>query len=225
MNCQEINSQLGELLDQALDPAQAPAVKRHLTHCAECRAELERLRALKTALQGIEPPMASASMDERVMAAFQLRHRRANDVSNVSGWRAWLFNAFMVPKPALALMGALLVGASALAYKAGEIMGMRLPAIEPAQAHNRLAQPPQTVESVRVIYGRAPGGCARPNSRQTAPGQTGPAKAADPRLAALRLETQTSALESEIDYTTSGALENFNPVKDPSVRVIKGGEQ
>lgn len=225
MNCREINGRLGELLDQALDPAQAAAVKRHLTHCAECRAELERIRALKTALQGVEPPMASASLDERVMSAFQLQHRRERDAGKASGWRAWLINSFMVPKPALALMGVLLVGSSALAYKAGEIMGMRSPAIEPAQTHNQLAQPPQTVESVRVIYVRAPGGCARPDSRQTAPAQTGPAKAADPRLAALRMETQTSISEAGIDYTTSAALENFKPVKDPSVRVIKGGEQ
>ncbi|MGH9835702.1 MAG: anti-sigma factor family protein [Blastocatellia bacterium] len=223
MNCQEINGQFGALLDQALEPAQATAVERHLKHCAECQAELEHLRALKTALQNVEPPMASASLDERVMAAFRLRHRQARDVSEVSGWRAWFFNSFMIPKPALALMGVLLVGASALAYRAGEIMGTRLPAIEPpAQADYRIVPP---VESVRVIYARAPGGCARPDSRQTAPPQTGSAKAADARLAALQLETQTSASEAGIDYTTSAALESFEPVKDPSVRIIKGGNQ
>jgi DNA-binding FrmR family transcriptional regulator len=219
MNCQEINNQLGELLDQALEPAQATAVERHLEHCAECRAELEQLRALKTALQSVEPPLASASLDERVMAAFQLQHRRARDVSEVSGWRAWLFNSFTIPKPALALMTALLVGASALAYRAGEIMGMRLPAIEPpAQADYRIPPP---AESVRVIYVKTPGGCARPNS----PPQAESAKAPDTRLAALQLETQTSASEAGIDYTTSAALESFEPVKDPSVRIIKGGNQ
>src|SRR5262245_54576294 len=117
MNCQEINRQLGELLDQALEPAQATTVERHLRHCAECQVELERLRALKTALQSVEPPMASASLDERVMAAFRFQRRRAPDASEVPGWRAWLFNSFMIPKPALALMAALLVGSSALAYR------------------------------------------------------------------------------------------------------------
>lgn len=219
MNCQEINRQLGEFLDQALEPAQATVVDRHLRHCAGCQAELERLRALKTALQSVEPPLASASLDERVMAAFQLRHRRAGDVSEVSGWRAWLFKSFTVPKPALALMTVLLVGASALAYRAGEIIGMRLPAIEPpAQTDYRILPP---VESVRVIYVKTPGGCVRPNS----PPQAGSGKAADARLAALQLETQTSASEAGIDYTTSAALESFEPVKDPSVRIIKGGNQ
>jgi len=223
MNCQEINHQLGELLDQALEPAQAMAVERHLRHCAECQAELEHLRALKTALQSVEPPLASASLDERVLVAFRLRHGRARDVSEVSGWRAWLFNSFMVPKPALALMGALLVVASALAYRAGEVMGTRLPAIEPpARADYRIAPP---VESVRVIYVKTPGDCDRPNSRQTAPPQTVSPKAADARLAALQLETQTSASEAGIDYTTSASLESFEPVKDPSVRIIKGGNQ
>jgi anti-sigma factor RsiW len=223
MNCQEINSRLGELLDQALEPAQAAAVKRHLTHCVECQIELERLRALKTALRGVESPIASARLDERVMATFRLQHRRAPAISEVSGWRAWLSNSFMIPKPALAWMCLLLVGASALAYKAGEIMGMRLPAIEPpAQAGNQPAPP---VGPAHVIYARAPGGCARPNSRQTAAPQTGSAKAADAQLAVLQLETQTSASEAEIDYTTNAAVENFEPVKDPSVRIIKGGNQ
>jgi len=223
MNCQEINRQLGELLDQALEPAQTTTVNRHLKHCAECQAELERLRALKTALQSVEPPLASASLDERVMAAFRLRHGRARDVSEAPGWRAWLFNSFTIPKPALALMAALLIGASALAYRAGEIMGTRLPAIEPpAQADYRILPP---VESVRVIYIKTPGGCAKPDSRQTAPPQPGSAKAPDARLAALQLETQTSASEAGIDYTTSAALESFEPVKDPSVRIIKGGNQ
>ncbi len=219
MNCQEINHQLGALLDRVLEPAQAAAVERHLRHCAECQAELEHLRALKTALQSVEPPRASASLDERVMAAFRLRHGRARGESGVSGWRAWFFNSFVIPKPALALMGVLLVGTAALAYKAGEIMGMRLPAIEPpAQADYRMAPP---VESVRVIYVKTPGGCARPDS----PPQTGSAKAPDARLAALQLETQTSASEAGIDYTTSASLESFEPVKDPSVRIIKGGNQ
>jgi DNA-binding FrmR family transcriptional regulator len=223
MNCQEINRQLGELLDQALEPAQATVVERHLRHCAECQAELERLRAIKTALQSVEPPLASASLDERVMAAFRLRHGRAHVVSEVSGWRAWLFNSFTIPKPALALMGLLLVGASALAYRAGEVMGTRLPAIEPpAQTRDQMASP---VESVRVIYVKTPGGCASPDLRQTAPLQPVSPKAVDARLAALQLETQTSASEAGIDYTTSAALESFEPVKDPSVRIIKGGNQ
>src|SRR4030095_7306133 len=99
MNCQEVNSQLGALLDQGLEPAQASMIRRHLGHCIECQCELERLRALKTALQSVESPAVSARLDERVMAAFQLQHRRANAVSQAPGWRAWLYNSFVIPKP------------------------------------------------------------------------------------------------------------------------------
>src|SRR5215467_14806708 len=98
MNCQEIISQLGALLDQELEPAQASKVRRHLGHCIECQVELERLRALKAALQNAGPPAVSARLDERVMAAFRLQHGRASAISKVSGWRAWIFNSFAIPK-------------------------------------------------------------------------------------------------------------------------------
>jgi hypothetical protein len=224
MNCQEINSQLGALLDKALEPAQATTVRRHLGHCAECQNELERLRALKTALQSIEPPMASSRLDERVMAAFRLHHQPWRAISEVSGWRAWLFNSFAPPKPALALIGALLVGTAALAYKAGEIMGMRL--TPPAVVYNQAAPPQPAIESMGVIYIKTPGGRPRPNSQPGAPlAQTEPVKPAGAQAAVSQIETRTYASDTGIDYATSATLENFEPVKDAGVRVIKGGNQ
>lgn len=226
MNCQEINSQLGALLDRALEPAEATIVKRHLRHCVECQDELERLRALKAALQSVESPIASARLDESVMAAFRLQHGQARAMSEVSGWRARLFNSFAIPKPALALICALLVGTAALAYKAGEIRGARLQVITPpAPVYGQYAQPP-AIESVRVVYVKTSGGCSRPNSGPSAiPAQAGLAKPAGAQAAVLRLETQTYASEAGIDYTTSAAFDNFEPVKDASVRIIKGGNQ
>jgi hypothetical protein len=224
MNCQEINSQLGALLDKALEQAQAATVRRHLAHCAWCQDELERLRALKTALQSIEPPMASARLDERVMATFRLHHRQGRAISEVSGWRAWLFNSFVPPKPALALIGALLVGTAALAYKAGEIMGMRL--TPPALVYNQAAPAQPAIESMRVVYIKTPGGCPRPNSRPGATlARTGPVKPAGAQAAVSLIETRTYASDAGVDYAASAALENFEPVKDAGVRVIKGGNQ
>jgi anti-sigma factor RsiW len=227
MNCQEIKSQLGVLLDQGLEPAQALMIRRHLGHCIECQGELERLRGLKTALQSVESPAVSSRLDERVMAAFQLQHERASAVSQASGWRAWFYNSFLIPKPALALIGALLVVTAALAYKAGEITGTRSQVITPPAPAYSQSAPPQVIESVRVAYVKTPGGCSHQNSRPSAMiAQTGASKPAGKpavaRAAVSQFETQTSASEEGINYTTKAALDNFEPVKDAGVRVIKG---
>jgi hypothetical protein len=227
MNCQEINSQLGALLDQELEPAQESMAQRHLKHCTECRGELERFHALKTALQSVESPTVSARLDERVMAAFLLERRRERAISKVSGWRVWLYNSFAIPKPALALIGALLVGTAALAYKAGEIMGMRLPAFTPvAIVRYQSAPMRQMAESARLIYIKTPGACSRPNSRPSAIlARTGSTKPTGAQAAVSQFETQTSASEAGIDYTTRAAIENLEPVKDAGIRVIKGENQ
>jgi hypothetical protein len=170
--------------------------------------------------------MASARLDERVMTAFQLHHRRARAINKVSGWRAWIFNSFAIPKPALALIGALLVGTAALAYKAGEIRGARLQVITPpAPVYGQYAQP-QAIEPVRVVYVKTSGGCSRPNFGPSAThAQNGSVRPASAQAAVSQFETQTYASEAGIDYTTRATLENFEPVKDAGVRVIKGENQ
>ncbi|MBO0859141.1 MAG: zf-HC2 domain-containing protein [Chloracidobacterium sp.] len=227
MSCQEIISQLGALLDQELEPAQASTAQRHLMHCTECHGELERLRALKKAMQSVEPPADLARLDERVMKAFRLQHGRARAICKVSGWRAWIFNSFAIPKPALASIVALLIGTAALAYKAGEITGIRSQVVTPpALAYGVSAAPPQAPDPAHVVYIKTPGGCSRSNSLPSAMrAQKGSTKSAGAQAAVPRFENQAYASEEGIDYRTKATLENFEPVKDAGVRVIKGDNQ
>jgi anti-sigma factor RsiW len=226
MNCQEINSQLGALLDRELEPAQASMMRRHLAHCIECQGELERLRALKTALQSVESPDVPAQLDERVMSAFLLERRQGSVVNKAPGWRAWIFNSFAIPKPALALIGALLVGTATLAYKAGEIRGARLQFITPPAPVYGHAARTQAIEPVRVVYVKTSGGCSRRNSGPSAiHAQKGSVRPAGAQAAVSQFETQTYASEAGIDYTTRATVENLEPVKDAGVRVIKGENQ
>ncbi|HEU0185865.1 MAG TPA: zf-HC2 domain-containing protein [Blastocatellia bacterium] len=218
MNCQEINSQLGALLDQELGPAEAPMIRLHVARCVECQGELERLRALKTAMQNVESPAVSASLDERVLAAFQLQHSRASAISKTAGWRAWFYNSFVIPKPALALIGLLLVGTAMMAYKAGEITGTRSQVITPPAPVYSRSSAPRAIESVRVVHVKTPGGCPRQKSQPSA--MLAQTRLAKPALA--QFENQASASEAGIDYTTRAVIENAEPVKDASVRVIKG---
>src|SRR5262249_19328639 len=110
---------------------------------------------------------------------------------------------------------------------AGEITGTRSQVVTPpAPVYTRSAAPLQTPVSVRVAYIKTPGGCSRSNSLPSAMlAQKGSTKSAGEQAAVPQFENQNYASDEGIDYTTRAALDNFEPVKDASVRVIKGGNQ
>ena len=200
---------------KALSEKHLAIFRRHMADVIDIHAELSA------------DEIGKSELDERVMAAFLLERRRASAISKVSGWRVWLYNSFAIPKPALALIGALLVGTAALAYKAGEIMGMRLPAFTPVAIVSDQSGPPrQMADPMRVRYIKTQDGCSRPNSRPSAIlARTGSTKPTGAQAAVSQFETQTSASEAGIDYTTRAAIENLEPVKDAGIRVIKGENQ
>ena len=56
---EKLESRLSEFLDGTLEAAERKAVEEHLQWCAQCRRELERLRAVLEQAQGlrtISPP-------------------------------------------------------------------------------------------------------------------------------------------------------------------------
>jgi anti-sigma factor RsiW len=68
MNCQEVEMQLSEYLDGALDGGWAREIASHLNDCPRCNAELESLancKRLVSSLPAVEPP---AGLTARVMA-------------------------------------------------------------------------------------------------------------------------------------------------------------
>jgi Putative zinc-finger len=69
MTCADARDTLSALVDDALAPAERAAVEAHLSTCADCRRELERLRATVALLQGMERPRAPAGFVDRVVAA------------------------------------------------------------------------------------------------------------------------------------------------------------
>ncbi len=223
MNCQSCQIELGALLDDALTAAQRAEAESHLAHCAACRVELAEQRALKQALHSAAPPLPAASLDARVLAAFRQQHAlpKAGAVQT-RGWRAWLFGSLSVPKPALALAVLGVFGAVMASYKIGEIMGIQLPIKPPpVLVYNQTVKPAVQGEAARVVYVKAPGGCARP-ARATAHHQLA---VLENRQPAARFETQASVSEAGFDFTTTAPAEHFEPVKDPGVRIIKGGNQ
>ena len=69
MSCHDAREWLSDLLDDALEADARAQVDAHLAGCAECRRELERLRATVSLLRAVERPRAPAGFVERVLEA------------------------------------------------------------------------------------------------------------------------------------------------------------
>ncbi|MDR7522521.1 MAG: zf-HC2 domain-containing protein [Armatimonadota bacterium] len=91
-----IARQLSAYLDGELSPDEMAEVRGHLDGCADCREDLEAMRATKRLLQRLKPPPLPADFAEG------LRARLARDALwRPARWHWW-------PRPAVALAAAAL---------------------------------------------------------------------------------------------------------------------
>lgn len=75
MGCEQALEWMMETLDRDLDPAGRAVMEDHLAHCADCRAEWDRLQALEWLLRDaptVRPPTGFAG---RVLARLDRRQR------------------------------------------------------------------------------------------------------------------------------------------------------
>lgn len=101
--CQDAREWFSDLLDDALAPDRRAEVEAHLASCAECRVELDRLRATIAELRGLDPARAPAGFVDRVV-------QRVYPVPWYRRLGAWLFLPLSVKLP---------VGAAAMVVIAG----------------------------------------------------------------------------------------------------------
>ena len=69
MTCHDAREWLSDLLDDALEAEARAQIDTHLAGCAECRRELEHLRATVSLLRAVERPQAPAGFVDRVLEA------------------------------------------------------------------------------------------------------------------------------------------------------------
>ncbi len=135
MTCHDTRERLSDLLDDALAPDEVALVQAHLAECAECRRELERLRATVSLLRRVEPPRAPVGFVDRVMERAYPRpwYRRLG---------AWLFLPLSVKVPAEA--AALVVIAGLAVYLWQRTPELRQAArTEPPAPASSSSPPPQ----------------------------------------------------------------------------------
>jgi hypothetical protein len=69
MSCHDAREWLSDLLDDALEAEPRAQVDAHLAGCADCRRELDRLKATVSLLRAVESPQAPAGFVDRVLGA------------------------------------------------------------------------------------------------------------------------------------------------------------
>ena len=69
MTCHEARERFSALVDDALGAAERDALGAHLTACADCRRELQRVRDTVALLRAVEPARAPAGFVDRVLEA------------------------------------------------------------------------------------------------------------------------------------------------------------
>jgi hypothetical protein len=196
MTCHESREQLSALMDDALAVHERAALDAHLATCADCRGELEQLRATTALLRRLPVVRAPAGFVDRVMTA---AHRPP--------WPRRLLDALFVPlhvKLPLEAAALLLVGVSAVYVyqhtpEVRELarQGAREPAPAKIQAPTAPAATPSTAPPAApqaaspVAPQTAPNvapGPARSTDRARAPGEPGTASEAKRPLAPLAKE-------------------------------------
>ena len=104
MNCDEVKSRLGELVDGELAQELRPTVEQHFAECPACRGEYESLRSMATALA--EPPDAglSAGLWDAIEERLDEAPSKAPQVIRPSPRRSWVFRLARRPLAAAAVV-------------------------------------------------------------------------------------------------------------------------
>ncbi len=75
------DTQLNDYVDETLDATERPAVDTHLAGCAECRALVDDLRAIRSAAAALDPRDPPARAWPRIERAIKLEEEHRHDVT------------------------------------------------------------------------------------------------------------------------------------------------
>lgn len=89
MNCAKVRNLLVDYSEGSLAAGKRIAIAEHLSHCDECRAELEQIDKLKAAVSSIETPEQDADFWKRFDARLSQRLADAETEGQplLAGWR------------------------------------------------------------------------------------------------------------------------------------------
>ena len=77
MNCFEVVEKLSDFLDEDARRDLCREIEDHLSHCVNCRVEVDTVRKTIVLYQGDRDVRVPATLDSRLAAAMSLEYRRA----------------------------------------------------------------------------------------------------------------------------------------------------
>jgi Putative zinc-finger len=180
MNCHDARKLLSALVDGELTPDERSQAEAHLTECADCRKEHERLGATIALLRQIDRPRAPVGFVDRVLEAVQ----------PTPWYRRWLGSLFLplsvkLPAEAAAL---LLVGGLAV------FVFQRTPELQQAARQH----PAPEVARERTVFSSSPAQTMASHPAETSPP---PAKTSPP-LSSLPRSVVRTPPPSEVPSDT-----------------------
>jgi anti-sigma factor RsiW len=105
MKCNKVTKRLSAWLDGEVSGTEKDRISRHLEKCANCRQELEILKADANVLRAFESPDASPYLLTRVMAEV-----RAEEPVRMPARRPWWQRAMPIAAGVLLVAGGLVAG-------------------------------------------------------------------------------------------------------------------
>lgn len=213
MTCHDAREQLSDLLDEALDPGFRASIEAHLGECAECRRELERLRATVGLLSRVEPARAPVGFVDGVI-------QRAYPVPWYQRVGAWLFLPLSIKLPteaaAVAVIAVLVV-----------FLWERTPELRDAARMDPSA-PTAPAPGPTVSSPAPPVPSPAPPASSTAPSQSPPAsteraaRTATASKGAPAPNTSPAKAAPGTEHVASDARASSPPEASPSVSERKG---
>jgi hypothetical protein len=173
VTCEHARQWLSDLVDERLEGDRYLEVAAHLASCADCRLELDRLRATVGALQGLERPRAPVGFVDRVV-------QRVRPVPWYRRLHAWLFLPLSVKLPAEAAALVVVAGLAALLWE-------RTPELRDASGPGPTVR---SAPSTAAVEPTAP--VPSPTSPEPAPAET------SDRLRALRALSEERRLSARV---------------------------
>jgi anti-sigma factor RsiW len=230
MNCNEARQNLEPALDGALDEAALRPVQAHVTTCAQCRAQLERLEGVRALLRETLPTSPSESLDARIMRSFHKHHAdRPSWRASATRLRDLFLGSLRVPVPILAMILIAVVGMVLLAYRTGK------------QNAQHIVVNPVPPGAEHVAADVAPGEIKKTSPvDQTVPVPASPAIVQGSRIRYRRnrvravikngvgeqsIKSSTVITSNNATYSTLAGLKGFEPLPIARARIIKGEQR
>lgn len=224
MKCIEVEKQIDLMLDNELNLLQRNDIEQHCLHCPSCRKSHQTLQIMGKTLKKQPSILPTALLDRQILRAFE-NHHQPKETTKRSFWRQ-----FLIPRPAFAAISILFAVGFGFAFLLGRFTSpekvnteqfTQTPIIKTEIVEKEVEKiVPQIVTVTKVIripvvrtkiVNKQIEVSTQKNSPQTNERETN-------NIAGNKSSTFNQIIQTKLNS------ENFRPVANIEIKVIKKGE-